>query len=580
MDVHNKLHVIQCNTDKSHHSFNEFIAYFISSKHTIAFISEPYIGARNEVKSLQGLNIYQFPSNGRVKSCIITKSKITCIGLSQFSSPNLCVVRIKTGYKHIHLASAYIEPDTDTHDTLSLIDNFLINTTDTHCILGGDFNGWHPLWGSATSNRRGCDVVDMTHAADLFVCNVGNAPTFETVTHGRVRSSIIDLTFASADIHHQITDWQVNIDACPSSQHNAVDFTYTYTHSHPEPQSSSNPSTYLYKSKKAQWSVFKSALHTQLTNNNTLDVDIHSLNTQQLEEFIDTITDIIHTACKESMPIKSPGHKCTPLWWSDSLEILKKEVIHAHRQLHLAKKHGEPTDNLASELQALKATYAKELKNASTTGFRDFCQLQTKENVWSLTNRLLKDTAPRRPPATLKIGNAYTTDTQDTARAVLNHFYPDDSPDTELRHHDLRAHFNDLPETPDDPPFTPEEVLEILKNMNPKRAPGLDGFTADICLEFSQSYPRLITDILNRCLDLQHFPRKWKEAYVKIIPKPSKTDHTELSSFRPIGLLPVFGKLLEKLFIWKGDARCGQIQETQRQAVWFSPTDQYHGSHQ
>lgn len=107
MDVHNKLHVIQCNTDKSHHSFNELIAYFISSKLTIAFISEPYIGARNEVKSLQGLNVYQFPSNGRVKSCIITKSKITCICLSQFSSPNLCVVRIKTGYKHIHLASAY-----------------------------------------------------------------------------------------------------------------------------------------------------------------------------------------------------------------------------------------------------------------------------------------------------------------------------------------------------------------------------------------------------------------------------------------------------------------------------------------
>ncbi|CAG4990274.1 unnamed protein product [Parnassius apollo] len=85
--------------------------------------------------------------------------------------------------------------------------------------------------------------------------------------------------------------------------------------------------------------------------------------------------------------------------------------------------------------------------------------------------------------------------------------------------------------------------------MSPKKAPGLDNFRSDICQQFATDYPRLLTDILNRCLTLQHFPDQWKTAYVKIIPKPGKSDYSALESFRPIGLLPVFGKLLEKLFI-------------------------------
>lgn len=35
---------------------------------------------------------------------------------------------------------------------------------------------------------------------------------------------------------------------------------------------------------------------------------------------------------------------------------------------------------------------------------------------------------------------------------------------------------------------------------------------------------------------------------MKIIQKPGRDDYSSLASYRPIGLLPVFGKLLEKLF--------------------------------
>lgn len=106
-----------------------------------------------------------------------------------------------------------------------------------------------------------------------------------------------------------------------------------------------------------------------------------------------------------------------------------------------------------------------------------------------------------------------------------------------------------MPENECDPPFTTEEVLEQLNSMNPKKAPGMDNLPADFCSAFASAYPQLLTDIMNRCLSLQYFPTIWKKAYVKIIPKPNKPDYSALNSFRPIGLLNVFSKLLEKLFI-------------------------------
>ncbi|CAH2084339.1 unnamed protein product [Euphydryas editha] len=447
--------------------------------------------------------------------------------------------------------SIYVEPDVDTYNTLTLAEHFLQHHTHTQCVLGGDLNGWHPLWGSARTNPRGIEIMELAHSNDLYVCNTGSTPTFETITHRCVRSSIIDITLATAQIHTSITNWKVNIEACPSSQHNAIDFTITYKHSHSHSHTTqhANTSTFLYKNHKADWPTFKSSLLTHMANTPILDTQVDTLCCEDLELLIDTITHTIHTACKESMPIRASGSKARPPWWTESLESRKREVIGLHRALHAAKRDGRPTDSIAGQLLDLKAIYASELRSESTASFRRFCELQTKENVWSLTNRLLKESSPRHPPSSLKINNNYTTNGPDTARALLDKFYPDDTPDSEPRHHELRANVQTYPDTEPDLPFTTDEILETLKDMSPKKAPGLDHLTSDICLQFSLLFPKLITDIMNRCLTLQYFPKQWKRAYVKIIPKPNRTDHTDLNSYRPIGLLPVFGKVLEKLFV-------------------------------
>ncbi|GBP31135.1 Putative 115 kDa protein in type-1 retrotransposable element R1DM [Eumeta japonica] len=104
---------------------------------------------------------------------------------------------------------------------------------------------------------------------------------------------------------------------------------------------------------------------------------------------------------------------------------------------------------------------------------------------------------------------------------------------------DRRQTCRNLRLSEDDPPFTMVEVKAVLRELNPKTAPGLDGLTADICIAAVESEMEVFLAIANKCLELAYFPTHWKTAHVVIIPKPEKEDYTLPKSYRPIGLLPI-----------------------------------------
>ena len=260
------------------------------------------------------------------------------------------------------------------------------------------------------------------------------------------------------------------------------------------------------------------------------------------------MTNVIRDACTASMKIRGGGRQFNP-WWTQELEAMKKECIRLHQRLSVASRRGLPTDVAASEHRAAKVKYGKEVRKTSNVNFRSFCNKQGKEDVWTLTNRLIKDAPTKKPPSTLKCGTTFTTSAAETADALIRHFYPDDTDDVMPNQVRLRERQNVLSTSDNEPHFTPAEVSECLINMNPNRAPGLDNLTSDICGAFIDTYPDFFTGIVNRCLDVGHFPTSWEQAYVMILQKPGRDDYSDLSSFRPIRLLPVFGKLFEKLFI-------------------------------
>jgi hypothetical protein len=58
--------------------------------------------------------------------------------------------------------------------------------------------------------------------------------------------------------------------------------------------------------------------------------------------------------------------------------------------------------------------------------------------------------------------------------------------------------------------------------------------------------PTLLLTLFNLSLTIGHFLTEWKTAVVKLIPKPGQTEGTHKAN-RPISLLPLLGKCLEKM---------------------------------
>ena len=94
------------------------------------------------------------------------------------------------------------------------------------------------------------------------------------------------------------------------------------------------------------------------------------------------------------------------------------------------------------------------------------------------------------------------------------------------------------------PEMTVFEVGKLLSNLPSKKSTGLDNISP-FFLKLSMPYiVEHLTFIYNKCITTNTFPKIWKSA--KVIPIPKVKECTEFKHFRPISLLSVLSKPLEK----------------------------------
>ncbi|GBP21610.1 RNA-directed DNA polymerase from mobile element jockey [Eumeta japonica] len=103
-----------------------------------------------------------------------------------------------------------------------------------------------------------------------------------------------------------------------------------------------------------------------------------------------------------------------------------------------------------------------------------------------------------------------------------------------------------LPPKDDLPSVSADEVQKLIKELKPRKAPGLDGVNNNAIKCFSAPLVALLVAFFNACIQNCHFPEAWKEAVIIGIPKPGKPRDLP-TSYRPISLLSGLGKLFEKV---------------------------------
>ena len=92
---------------------------------------------------------------------------------------------------------------------------------------------------------------------------------------------------------------------------------------------------------------------------------------------------------------------------------------------------------------------------------------------------------------------------------------------------------------------TPKEVFDILSHLKKGKAPGIDDITPDLLRLCAKGIAESLSALFNKSFASSTFPTQWKMALV--VPIFKKGDKCNPSNYRPISLLPVLSKVLERV---------------------------------
>jgi hypothetical protein len=171
--------------------------------------------------------------------------------------------------------------------------------------------------------------------------------------------------------------------------------------------------------------------------------------------------------------------------------------------------------------------------------------------LWKATKKIKRITQPspplRTPLGTWANSNIEKAHAFATHLANVFHSHPSEN------HPEEDEALTQLLETPCQlqPPFNSikhTEVLAVINSLNPKNSSGYDVLTGHILRALSPIGIKYLTQLFNAALLLGYFPAQWKVAQIILLLKPGKLPH-ELTSYRPISLLPIVSKVLENILL-------------------------------
>ena len=90
-----------------------------------------------------------------------------------------------------------------------------------------------------------------------------------------------------------------------------------------------------------------------------------------------------------------------------------------------------------------------------------------------------------------------------------------------------------------------EELRKEITNIKVFKSSGIDNVASKIMRDAFTILEEQFRYILNKSIELNKFPDEWKKATVISLPKINNAKL--VSDFRPISLLPLAGKIIEKL---------------------------------
>ena len=93
--------------------------------------------------------------------------------------------------------------------------------------------------------------------------------------------------------------------------------------------------------------------------------------------------------------------------------------------------------------------------------------------------------------------------------------------------------------------FTEDDILNVIRKLDPSKAHGHDQISIRMVQICDKAICKPLHLIFSSFIESGIFPPEWKKANVAPIHK--RDDKQNVKNYRPVSLLPIFGKIFEPL---------------------------------
>ncbi|GBP96302.1 Retrovirus-related Pol polyprotein from type-1 retrotransposable element R1 [Eumeta japonica] len=478
---------------------------------------------------------------------IVSGERTACAFLSELSNDYCSCVHVRTNAGDVYLVSAYFKYSHRIEPHLEHLQHVLNVLKGKKIVICADTNTHSPVWHSRERQfiGRGSEAEERRAQMECFLSqnalNVenreGQPPTFS----GPGGTSNIDVTITSRRVI--VDDWKV-IEGASLSDHQLIVVSVNIGEGRGSMTSevaATNSLLRRFRDRDVNWDRFRTHL---LSRAGALD------ERKSAEEYARDLCGIIERAAHACLGEYKSNSTKRYEWWNAKLDALRHRFGNARRKWQrLRKRTGRATENARETFVKSRSEYRRAMAEAQESHFRNMAD-SGNENPWGLAYRTTagRSKTPGNVINCIRFGDGAASNVDDAIESMLCALLPDDDTSDSVYHRQIRIAALTSPSGAPAPPIGAGRLGRIIRKL-PNTSPGIDGITAKIVKEAWKAIGAEMNLMYEKCVIEGIFPGIWKEGRLVLLPKGSDRPATDPKAYRPLTLLPVLGKILERVII-------------------------------